>query len=215
MPQLPPTLKSAGLAAWSALLLVLASASAQADPEGAGLFLEALNKRAVATLNDTGIDEDQRYRAFRKLAQASFDVPQISKFVLGINWRRATPKQREAFLDVFEEVNLQRFMPLFTKYANQVFTVTKARQHEEKPRLYFVTSTISREDSPTVTVEWRVAKQDDQYKILDVVAEGVSMVLTLRKEYGTVVKNDGVDGLIDQLRQKVEAHAPKVNDAPQ
>jgi len=214
MPHLRPILKSVVFVALAGLL-AMPTQRAQAGPEDAGAFLVALNKTAIETLNDTTIGEDQRHKEFRKLAQKSFDVPRISKFVLGINWRRATPAQREEFLDVFEDVNLQRFMPLFTQYADQIFTVTKVRQHKEKPRLYFVTSTISREESPTATVEWRVTKRDDEYKILDVVAEGVSMALTLRKEYGSVVKNSGLDGLIDQLRQKVKADSPPANSTPQ
>jgi phospholipid transport system substrate-binding protein len=214
MPHLRLILKNVVPIAFAGLL-ALAAPSARAGPADAGAFLVALNKAAIETLNDTTISEDQRHKKFRKLAQKSFDVPSISKFVLGINWRRATPAQREEFLDVFEDVNLQRFMPLFTKYADQVFTVTKVRQHEEKPRLYFVTSTISREEAPTATVEWRITKRDDEYKILDVVAEGVSMALTLRKEYGSVVKNSGLDGLIAQLREKVKSDSAPVNATPQ
>ena len=196
-------------------LLAVPASVAQAGPEDAGAFLVALNKTAIETLNDTTISEDQRHQDFRKLAQESFDVARISKFVLGINWRRATPAQREEFLDVFEDVNLQRFMPLFTQYSDRVFTVTRVRQHEEKPRLYFVTSTISGGESPTATVEWRVTKRDDVHRILDVVAEGVSMALTLRKEYGSVVKNSGLDGLIAQLREKVESEDRTANSTAQ
>lgn len=196
-------------------LLAVPASGARASAEDAGAFLDALNKTAIETLNDTAISEDRRLQEFRKLAQKSFDVPRISKFVLGINWRRATPAQREEFLDVFEDVNLQRFMPLFTKYSDQKFSVTKVRQHKEKPRLYFVTSTISRDQSPTATVEWRVTKRDDEYRILDVVAEGVSMALTLRKEYGSVVKNSGLDGLIAQLREKVKSEDRTANSTAQ
>jgi phospholipid transport system substrate-binding protein len=214
MPLLRRILKGAAFIALAGLLAMPAP-KARANPEGAGAFLLALNKAAIETLNDKTIGEDQRHKRFRKLAQTSFDVPRISKFVLGINWRRATPAQREEFLDVFEDVNLQRFMPLFTQYSDQKFSVTKVRQHKDKPRLYFVTSTISRDQSPTATVEWRVTKRDDEYRILDVVAEGVSMALTLRKEYGTVVKNEGVDGLIDKLREKVKSDSPPANDTAQ
>jgi phospholipid transport system substrate-binding protein len=198
-----------------AALLAVPASVARASAEDAGAFLDALNKTAIETLNDTAISEDQRLQEFRKLAQKSFDVPRISKFVLGINWRRATPAQREEFLDVFEDINLRRFMPLFTRYSDQKFTVTKVRQHREKPRLYFVTSTISRDQSPTATVEWRVTKRDDEYRILDVVAEGVSMALTLRKEYGSVVKNSGLDGLIAQLRAKIKSEDRTANSTAQ
>ena len=190
-------------------LVVLASLAASpasavlAGAVEAGQFLVTLNAAAIDNLNDAAISEEQRNERFRKLARDSFDLPRISKFVLGINWRRATPEQREAFLDVFEDVNLQRFMPMFAKYADQKFTVDKTRPDKNKPRLYFVDSTIHRGEAEPVSIEWRVIKTDDRYKIIDVVAEGVSMVLTLRNEYGAVIKNKGIDGLIDQLRKRI------------
>ena len=185
-------------------LLALPASGALAGAREAGEFLLSLNAAALANLNDTAIGEDERHQRFRKMARESFDLARISKFVLGINWRRATPKQREEFLDVFEEVNLQRFMPLFAKYAEQKFTVDKTRQDQRKPRLYFIDSTVHRGQATPVSIEWRIAKNDDRYSILDVVAEGVSMALTLRNEYGAVVKNEGVDGLIAKLREKVK-----------
>ena len=122
-----------------------------------------------------------------------------------MNWRRATPEQQKDFITIFKEVNTQRFLPMFSKYSDQTFTVTKIRQDENKSDLFFVFSTITRPEGEPVIVEWRVFNRGDQFTILDVVAEGVSMVLTLRKEYGSVINNDGLDGLIAQLREKVES----------
>jgi len=189
------------------VLAGLAASPASAVLAGAleaGQFLVTLNAAALNNLKDATIGEEQKKERFRKLARDSFDLPRISKFVLGINWRRATPEQREAFLDVFEGVNLQRFMPLCAKYADQKFTVDKTRQDKNKPRLYFVDSTIHRGEAEPVSIEWRIIKTDDRYKIIDVVAEGVSMVLTLRNEYGGVVKNEGIDGLIEKLRETIK-----------
>jgi phospholipid transport system substrate-binding protein len=184
-------------------LIASPASAALAGALEAGQFLVTLNAAAIDNLKDASIGEEQRQERFKKLARDSFDLPRISKFVLGINWRRATPEQREAFLDVFEDISLQRFMPLFSKYADQRFTVDKTRQDKDKPRLYFVDSTIHRGEAVPVSIEWRIVRRDDQYRILDVVAEGVSMVLTLRNEYGAVIKNKGVDGLIEVLQEKV------------
>ena len=49
---------------------------------------------------------------------------------------------------------------------------------------------------------WRIRHKDDNYKVLDIVAEGVSMAISLRHEYGTVVKANGLDGLIGMMREK-------------
>ena len=175
-----------------------------ANTEEAGKFLLALNRDAVAQFNDTSLSDEVKEQRFRELADHTFDIPSISKFVLGVNWRRATPEQRQAFIDIFKEVNTQRFLPMFSEYRDRTFSVTEVRQDANKADLYFVSSTIDRPEGEPITIEWRLFRRDDRFHILDVKAEGVSMVLTLRKEYSSVINNVGIDGLIAQLRDKLD-----------
>ena len=164
----------------------------------------SLNRDAVAHFRNETLSAEEKEQRFRELAEMSFDIPKISKFVLGVNWRRATPEQQKEFITIFKEVNTQRFLPMFTKYSDQEFTVTRVRPDEKKSDLFFVYSTITRPEGEPINIEWRVFNRGDTFTILDVVAEGVSMVLTLRKEYGSVINNNGLDGLISQLRKKIQ-----------
>lgn len=195
------TLLRRGAVVWLAVLIGSAALAAQ-DP---GQFMIDLDRRATAPFKDESLSDHDRVEVARRLVNETFDTAKIGKFVLGVNWRRATAEQRAEFLDVFAEVNLQRFLPLFTQYIDHSFTVEKVRQDERKAELFFVTSIITQGENPPVTVEWRLVREDGGYKILDVVAEGVSMVLTLRNEYASVIKTNGVDGLITQLRNKVKS----------
>jgi phospholipid transport system substrate-binding protein len=175
-----------------------------ANTKDAGEFLLALNRDAVAQFNDTSLSDEEKEQRFRILAEQTFDITSISKFVLGVNWRRATPEQKQAFVAIFKEVNTQRFLPMFSEYRDQNFSVTEVRQDANKQNLYFVSSKIDRLEGAPITIEWRVFRRDDAFHVLDVKAEGVSMVLTLRKEYGSVINNVGIDGLIEQLRDKID-----------
>jgi phospholipid transport system substrate-binding protein len=175
-----------------------------ANTGDAGEFLLALNRNAVAQFNDASLSDEVKEQRFREMADQTFDIPSISKFVLGVNWRRATPEQRQAFIDIFKEVNTQRFLPMFSEYRDQKFSITQVRQDDNKPDLYFVSSMIDRSEGAPITIEWRLFRKDDTFHVLDVKAEGVSMVLTLRKEYSSVINNVGIDGLIEQLRDKID-----------
>lgn len=192
--------------------LVAAPPTAQAtqgasveSPKDAGDFLVALGERAVGQLGDESVDESERERWFRDLFNESFDVPAISKFVLGANWRRASEQEKADFLEVFEDVIVQRFLPLFSDYSVETFKIDGIRRDTNNANHVFVNSTISREAGEPVSVEWRVREDEAGYQILDIVAEGVSMAITLRQEYGSVVRQSGVGGLVKQLRRKVEA----------
>jgi phospholipid transport system substrate-binding protein len=61
---------------------------------------------------------------------------------------------------------------------------------------------IHRPEGEDISVVRRIRHKGDSYKVLDIVAEGVSMAISLRHEYGTVVKTNGVDGLIAMMREK-------------
>jgi phospholipid transport system substrate-binding protein len=81
--------------------------------------------------------------------------------------------------------------------------------------MVLIDSRIDRIQGEPYRVSWRVRESDGSFKILDIVAEGVSMAITLRSEYGTVLKNNGgqLPPLTDALREKVArgAFAPQMN----
>jgi phospholipid transport system substrate-binding protein len=188
----------------SVLSAFLATGQAAADDgrKKAADFLTALSEEAIEKLADLSVGEEERTQRFQELMEASFDLPAIGKFVLGINWRRASPEQRQNFIDAFEDIQVQRFLPMFSDYGGEKLEIAKVRRDQNKSGLFFVHSKIKRPEAEPVFIEWRLRHRSDHYKILDVKAEGVSMALTLRAEYGEVVQNYGIDGLIDRLRKK-------------
>ena len=177
----------------------------------AGAFLQQLGEKAVVDLTDEEISEEERESRFRALFTAGFDTPAISKFVLGAQWRKASDAQREEFLAVFEDAVVQRFLPMFAEYSGETFSIGQERRDEGKSGHIFVPVMITPPQGEPFRVDWRLREVDSSYKIIDILAEGVSLALTLRQEYGAFVKRNGMDELIKHLRQKVAmgAFAPK------
>ena len=62
-------------------------------------------------------------------------------------------------------------------------------------------------DDGTTNPIWRVRAQDGIYKIIDVSIDGVSLALTQRREFAAVINRQGLDGLLNMLRQKLAAQA--------
>lgn len=181
-----------------------APGGAGAKQQDAGAFLESLSRDAFAKLTDPSLNQAQKEQNFRDLFRATFDLPAISRFVLGKHWRRASTGQRQAFIDAFEEMHMRRFLPLFAEYSADVISVLKVQQDAAKPSVSLVSTTIQQPEGEPFSVVWRIMDQDGQYKVLDIVAEGVSMAIALRHEYGAVVKTHGLDGLIAMIREKSE-----------
>ena len=186
---------------------VLSPAIGSAKEADAGAFLKALSREAAAKLGSDGLSKAQKQDNFRQLFRTAFDVPTISRFVLGKYWRGATEAQRQAFTAAFEELQMQRFLPQFEKYDENAVQVESVQAEASKPEIFKVTSKIVRPEGEPFNVVWRIRDTGDVYQILDVVAEGVSMAISLRHEYGEVAKAKGVDGLIEDMREKSAALA--------
>jgi len=170
--------------------------------KAAGAFLESLTHDVFTKLDDTSLSQTEKERDLRNLFRQNFDTPAISRFVLGKHWRGASTAERQDFVDAFEEMNTRQFLAMVGEFSQEMFSVVKVQEDAAKPSLSLVSTKIAQSEGEPISAVWRVRNNDGQYKILDIVVEGVSMAITLRHEYGTVVKSDGVDGLIAIMREK-------------
>ncbi|MEO3428623.1 ABC transporter substrate-binding protein [Pelagibius sp. CAU 1746] len=190
-------------------LLVLPAAAQALDTKQAASFLEELQEKAASRLGDASISDQEKEEHFRKLFNENFDVPAIGRFVIGRYWRAASPDDQQAFLAVFEDAMVQRFLPLLAENSSERFKIGNVTMDARNDNMVLIDSRIDRPEGEPYKVSWRVRETDGDFKILDIVAEGVSMAITLRSEYGTVLKNNGgkLPPLTEALREKVAAGA--------
>jgi phospholipid transport system substrate-binding protein len=182
----------------------------------AGEFLISFGKHAAKELNDESLSKPEQEARFRELFNEAVDVPVIGRFILGRHWRTATDQEREGFLDAFQDVAVQRFLPMFTRKSDEIrgkgFNVVDIRSADRGKGQIFVQTEVLRESRPPARLTWRIREIDGRFKIIDLSVAGVSMVLTLREEYGSVIRQTGsVGGLVDLMREKLQsrAYAPK------
>jgi phospholipid transport system substrate-binding protein len=173
-----------------------------AQDAAAGAFLESLTHDIFAKLADASLSQTEKERDLRSLFRQNFDVPAISRFVLGKYWRKASTAERQDFVEVFEEMNMRLFLAMVGEFSEEMFSVVKVRQDGANPSLSRVITEVGQSEGEPISAVWRVRNKDDQHKVFDVVIEGVSMAITLRHEYAAVVRTDGVDGLIAIMREK-------------
>ena len=170
----------------------------------ASTFLDSVRERAIAGLTDTTRSDEDREMLFRSLLNETFDIRRIGRFVVGRYWRKAEADDQEAFLLAFEDAIVQRFMPLFSQYKGEQLIIGDAAPDRKNPKFTVVTSTYIDAQGREVKADWRLLERDGDYKVFDVVVEGVSMAITLRSEYSSVIKNQGgLPGLVVLLRDKL------------
>ncbi len=165
-------------------------------------FIQSLGDEVITILQSDGVDGPDRERRFQQLFTEAFDTPTIARFVLGRYWRAATPEQRTEYLELFREYVANIYAERFSTYSGETFAVTQQRPLKGGDTL--VGTEIRRPDDLPTTVNFRVHAGQEGLKIVDVVVEGVSMIVTKRSEFQSIAAREGVDGLIDRLRRVVE-----------
>ena len=173
---------------------------------GAGTFVRALADEAITNLTGNALTDLQRQEKLRGILKSYFDVKSIGKWVLGRHWRKASAAERSEYLGLFEDLIVKTYAVRFKSYSNEKIKLTGT---VSRGQTAIVKSVIERGSQQPVRVDWRGTYPDGQYKIFDVVIEGVSMIQTQRSEFSSVIRRNGgrVSGLIATLKNRSRSAA--------
>lgn len=184
----------------------VASAATRQERE-AGALVERLvgHILQVISTGDHGASQERRLMA---AIESQTDLSLLARMTMGRNWRRATSKQRDVYVDIFGRYLLLSFTSRLKRYAGTNLGTVRDRfaivgtQPTGKKDI-IVRSQINPPSGASLQVDWRLRAKDDRFFIIDLVVEGVSLLVTQRSEFGSVVERIGIDGLIGELRSRV------------
>ena len=181
------------------------SAGAAADPAA---MISNLGTQALQVLGKDAT-QSQRVARFRELLRDDFDVPVIARFVLGRYWNVATEEQRAEFTKLFEDYIAIAYATRLAEYSGEQFKVISSRPDGDGA---IVSSQILRPaGAAPIKVDWRLVGRGGAYKISDVSVDGISMAVTERSEFASVIQHNGgqVQSLIAMLRDRTAGTASR------
>jgi len=169
--------------------------------EGARNFIASMGDRGINFLGDKSMTMSAKQAEFKKLLNDSFDMSTIGRFALGTYWREATPAQQKEYQKLFNQMVVRVYSQRFSEYQGQKFEVRSARNENDRDTV--VTTFIVPASGPRVQVDWRVRNRGGSYKVVDIVVEGVSMSMTQRADFASVIQRGGgkVEALLEHLRK--------------
>ena len=187
------------------LSLLIGSTSLAAAPNAiaadANVFMSELWTRAVEVL-DKKAPLAERLTRFRQLFQADFDGPGIARFVLGRYWRTASEQEQQEYMKLFEDYVIFVYGTRLSHFNGETFKVRGSRTDESGTVVS--TDIISPSGEPPIKVDWRLVADRGAFKINDVIIEGISMMVTQRSEFASIIQRHGgqVGGLLALMREK-------------
>jgi len=191
------TLRAAGLV----VLLVgcLGAAPRGAAAQDAAAFISNLGAQGMQVLGPS-VPQQQRAARFRQLLDSDFDMPEISRFVLGAHARTMSPAAQQEFQPLFREYVVQAYTTRLAPYGGLPFRVTGTRPYGGET---VVASQVQRGGGNPVQIDWHVINRGGRWLVTDVVVDGVSMKATQRSEFASIIQRNGgqPDALLAALRQ--------------
>ena len=169
----------------------------------AGHFVSSIAQEAIDELASTALDEGERLRRFRRLFAEGFDIPLIARFVLGRYWCQATDAERAEYLKLFDELVVQTYARRFNEFnAARLRVLSVSRPNEDNDVIVAVEGAL--QGKPPVRMDVRVRQGAAQFKIIDLSIEGISMAVTQRDEFSSVIQRGGgrIEALLASLRDK-------------
>ena len=163
--------------------------------------IQTMADQAINELTDQTLADDVRRKKFVSLMDRYFAMDVVSRFVLGRYWRSISKDEIQEFSVLLQNYLALNYANQFKEFNGEQFVVGNEVQKNNDT---FVESQFVRPDGPPINIVWRMRVFDDSYKIIDVSIEGLSMGITQRDEFTSVIQqnNDDVSALTEALKAK-------------
>ncbi len=191
-----------------ALALSAPTLANAATPSACEAFSTTMTSRILGIFHNKAETQDQKQEALAQLFQEAVDTNWIGKFALGPYWRTAPQTERKAYLDTFRDYLTNIYISKF--HAKTAMDITNIKLLSIVPRqdnLIFVKSVIMRKPGfGNTQVNYILKQTPHSCQVHDIRVAGVSLLVTLRSEFGAAASASGVKGVIAQMKSRLAAN---------
>jgi phospholipid transport system substrate-binding protein len=160
--------------------------------------VETLHRGLVAAARDAGnAPVAERFHLLEPVVAATHDLPYIAEFALRRQWPSLSASERERFVEAFERLSVTTYASRFRGITADTFTLTGEK--EAAGGRVQVDAAIVRPDADAVPLEYLLEQRDGAWRIINIVADGVSDLALKRAEYQRLLADGTVEDLIDDL----------------
>jgi len=191
----------------AALALALPDAEAATRPseviEGA---VDLLNEGLDGRKEELAADEAALRAFINGILLPRFDREFAAGAVLGKHWRTASDEQKDRFVSAFYATLLQRYADGILEFDMNRVEILPYKGDASK-RTTVVKTNVRLDDGSKIPVHYALVNREDQWRMFDVKIEGISYVITYRKELESEIRSTSLDAVINRLEREADAMA--------
>jgi phospholipid transport system substrate-binding protein len=180
----------------------LSWAESQGQP-GPQQVVSQLHESLIKSMREGGkLGYQGRFDLLAKAVDQTHDLDFIARTTLGANWTQLSPEQQRTFTGVFRKLSIGTYAGWFKSHEDERFEFIE-QQTMPRDQVMVRTRLVQSGGEPPVRFDYVLRQTKDGWRIVNVLADGVSDLALKRVEYRRILQRDGFQALIDMLKDKI------------
>ncbi|MFO7766423.1 MAG: ABC transporter substrate-binding protein [Pelovirga sp.] len=171
---------------------------AQPDPLNA---IEAMVDSVLEVLDNQDLSFSEKKSQVSGYAQKFLSIEAMSQRTLGSYWSNATTEQRDHFIDLFTRILEETYLSRIDDYSSGSVRFLQQRVKDHRA----IVDTLIIADEIELPVQYRMVYEGGDWRVFDIVIDGVSLIMNYRSSYGEIIRRQGYDGLFRLMEERVAA----------
>jgi phospholipid transport system substrate-binding protein len=146
-----------------------------------------------------------RYDKLYEPVSNSHDLTKIARIVVGKEWEKLSEAQQQKLVEVFNRFSVSSYAHNFKDYSGESF-VFDSEEETARGGVVVHSTLIIPGDKP-VKFDYMLKEKGDSWRIINIIANGVSDLALKRSEYTTILQREGFDALIEKINEKIDNYS--------
>lgn len=172
----------------------------------AGKIVDKFQEELIAVMKDgKKLGYSGRYDKLKDAVSNSHDLSKIARIVVGKEWEKLTETQQAQLVNVFSYLSISSYVHNFKDYSGESFTFD-SEEKTTRGGLVIHTHLTIPDDKP-VKFDYMLKENGGSWRIINIIANGVSDLALKRSEYTAILQREGFDALISKINEKIDNYS--------
>ena len=192
-----------------AMLFLFVTVNAFAQDESGATAKQIVEKFQVELIsvmkNGKTLGYVGRYDALKDPVSNSHELTKIARIVVGKEWEKLSEEQQQKLVDVFSRLSIASYAHNFKEYSGESF-VFDSEEETTRGGVVVHSHLVIPDDKP-VKFDYMLKEKGNSWRIINIIANGVSDLALKRSEYTTILQREGFDVLIAKINEKIDNYS--------
>jgi len=144
----------------------------------------------------------QRFDELKSVVIKTHDLAKITRIIVSKEWKNLTTEQKQKLIQKFSTLSIASYAHYFKSFSGESFNIESVKQLS--PGQIYVHTFLVLPDDKDVSMDYLLKKTGDNWRIINIITNGVSDLALKRSEYVAVIQKSGFDILITEISAKIE-----------